>query len=58
MGSVWLLCFNYQKTVEGANKMEVTLELQLQISLSLNEGFPTRTFKEKFFNAAFFFCQP
>lgn len=44
MGSVWLLCFNYPKTIEGANKMEVTLELQLQIGLSSNEGFSTRSF--------------
>lgn len=58
MGSVWLLCFNYPKTVEGANKTEVPLELQLQISLSLNEGFPTHVFNEKYFNAAFLFCQP
>lgn len=29
--------------------MEVTLELQFQISLSLNEGFPTRIFNEMFF---------
>lgn len=28
--------------------MEVTLELQLQISLSSNEGFPTSSFYEKF----------